>query len=280
MKILKTDLGKVSITAEGTWDSTKTYERLTIVDDGKYASYMSKHNVPANTPLSNTKYWQPIAALSALLVQDIDVYKKTLGLVSNFKWLEFNNDFRTTVLKLKEEERHKGLWIAYISPLYTGGECTFKIYYGNSVIDDDFGNDDNWFTLNDIMLSRSGDNLTFKKSDGSTAVIIDSKNKDEYISIGGLKPTHTVTLQNTETQVTAVIRFNSIQDTPYTWTTLHAYLLNNRILATGYATDLMDAVVSVIGTNEPEDIIVSTTGNGGFGVTFMPDSTILTDVIS
>lgn len=42
---------------DGTWDATKNYEPLTIVDDANGNSYTSKKDVPAGTPLSDRNFW-------------------------------------------------------------------------------------------------------------------------------------------------------------------------------------------------------------------------------
>lgn len=54
-------LGKVTLTTDGTYDSTKEYDRISLVyDPNTYISYISKQHVPAGTALSNTEYWQPL----------------------------------------------------------------------------------------------------------------------------------------------------------------------------------------------------------------------------
>ena len=62
MKTIEEELGKVSLTCNGQWND-RPYERLCIVHDGFYASYISRKAVPAGIPLSNEEYWQPIACL-------------------------------------------------------------------------------------------------------------------------------------------------------------------------------------------------------------------------
>ncbi len=53
-------LGKVSITCNGEWEN-KEYDRLCLVNNGLYATYISKQKVPAGITLNNRKYWQPVA---------------------------------------------------------------------------------------------------------------------------------------------------------------------------------------------------------------------------
>ena len=72
MKTIKQYLGKVSITCNGTWDINRQYDRLCLVNDGFFASYISRVPVPAGTSLENRDYWQPVASLK----DDIKVHSK------------------------------------------------------------------------------------------------------------------------------------------------------------------------------------------------------------
>ena len=72
MKTIKEYLGKVSITCNGLWDVQREYDRLCLVHDGFFASYVSRKSVPAGTPLTNTEYWQPVASLR----DDVKVHAK------------------------------------------------------------------------------------------------------------------------------------------------------------------------------------------------------------
>lgn len=72
MKTIKQYLGKVSITCNGTWDINRQYDRLCLVNDGFFASYISRVPVPAGTPLENKDYWQPVASLK----DDVKVHAK------------------------------------------------------------------------------------------------------------------------------------------------------------------------------------------------------------
>lgn len=76
MKTLKQDLGKVSVTCNGVWDAGRNYDRLCIVNDGNFASYISKKFTPEGILLSNEEYWQPIASLRDDIKIDYDKFKK------------------------------------------------------------------------------------------------------------------------------------------------------------------------------------------------------------
>ena len=76
MEINKKPLGKVSLTCAGVWDAGREYERITIVNDGNFASYISKKHVPKGIILSNEEYWQPIANLREDIKIDYEEFKK------------------------------------------------------------------------------------------------------------------------------------------------------------------------------------------------------------
>ena len=54
------NLGKVRITFEGDWDSSKEYKLLSVVNNSYGVKYISKQDVPKDTELSNTDYWEPL----------------------------------------------------------------------------------------------------------------------------------------------------------------------------------------------------------------------------
>lgn len=94
MKTEKKNLGKVSLTANGQWDINNEYERLCLVHDGFFASYLSRTEVPKGVPLSDKIYWQPIANLRDDVRVDYETFKN---------WLKNNfEDFKENVLKDQE----------------------------------------------------------------------------------------------------------------------------------------------------------------------------------
>lgn len=72
-------LGKVSITCEKLWDVKRQYDRLCLVHDGYFASYLSRKRVPSGTPLTNTEYWQPIANLRDDVKFNYEEFKKFIN---------------------------------------------------------------------------------------------------------------------------------------------------------------------------------------------------------
>lgn len=107
MKTIKQYLGKVSITCNGTWDINRQYDRLCLVNDGFFASYISRVPVPAGTSLENIDYWQPVASLK----DDVKIYSKefeknVLQLIANIQ-LKLKSA-RITVQNI--EERDSLMW--------------------------------------------------------------------------------------------------------------------------------------------------------------------------
>lgn len=107
MKTIKQYLGKVSITCNGTWDINRQYDRLCLVNDGFFASYISRVPVPAGTSLENRDYWQPVASLK----DDVKIYSKefeknVLQLIANIQ-LKLKSA-RITVQNV--EERDALMW--------------------------------------------------------------------------------------------------------------------------------------------------------------------------
>ena len=71
MKPTYKNLGKVCLTANGKWDKTKQYDRISIVfNDADNTSYISKQDVPAGIEITNKDYWQVIGNRSVAIVDD------------------------------------------------------------------------------------------------------------------------------------------------------------------------------------------------------------------
>ena len=63
MQQYKKILGKVMMTAEGTYDSNKEYDPISLITDEETGkSYISRKEVPAGTQINNREYWQPVAS--------------------------------------------------------------------------------------------------------------------------------------------------------------------------------------------------------------------------
>ena len=56
----KVNLGKVALTANGTWNNANVYDKLDIVNyNGN--SYIAKTSVPSGIAITNEQYWQLLA---------------------------------------------------------------------------------------------------------------------------------------------------------------------------------------------------------------------------
>ncbi len=78
MEVYKVELGKVSVTVNGVWNSSKIYDRLSIVSDGNFGIYISKKQVPTLISLNNEDYWFCISNLSQDVKVDYNDFKKTV----------------------------------------------------------------------------------------------------------------------------------------------------------------------------------------------------------
>ena len=71
MKPTYKNLGKVCLTANGKWDKTKQYDRISIVfNDADNTSYISRQDVPAGIEITNEDYWQVICNRGVAIVDD------------------------------------------------------------------------------------------------------------------------------------------------------------------------------------------------------------------
>lgn len=63
MEQYKKILGKVMMTAEGTYNKDKKYEPISLVtDEETNKSYISRKEVPAGIQINNREYWQPVSS--------------------------------------------------------------------------------------------------------------------------------------------------------------------------------------------------------------------------
>lgn len=82
MKTTTQYLGKVSITCNGKWDVNRQYDRLCLVHDGFFASYISRKFTPAGIALTNEEYWQPVANLKEEFKNEL---KKLIQIIANIQ---------------------------------------------------------------------------------------------------------------------------------------------------------------------------------------------------
>lgn len=64
-------LGKVCLTANGKWDKTKQYDKISVVfNDSDNTSYISRQDVPAGIEITNEEYWQVIGNRGVAIIVD------------------------------------------------------------------------------------------------------------------------------------------------------------------------------------------------------------------
>ena len=105
MKTTTQYLGKVSITCNGKWDINRQYNRLCLVHDGFFASYISKKAVPKGIALTNEEYWQPMANLKDSFKSEVAKLIKIISEIQNklhFARIVVNNDEEREALTVTE----------------------------------------------------------------------------------------------------------------------------------------------------------------------------------
>ena len=78
MKLQIDELGHVTIGVED-WDIRLPFPRLTLTTDySTWITYISRKDVPANTPITDIKYWKPIGRLTKDIVFDYQKFKDSV----------------------------------------------------------------------------------------------------------------------------------------------------------------------------------------------------------
>lgn len=71
-------LGNVSINIAD-WDINEEFKARTITSDySTWTAYISRKNVPAGTPITDTEYWKPICRLNREIASDYNTFKELL----------------------------------------------------------------------------------------------------------------------------------------------------------------------------------------------------------
>ena len=119
------DLGKVRITFEGSYDSSKDYELLSVVENAYGIKYISVQDAPAGTALSDADYWKPISGKFVEQYQgasDTEPSKRLDGTDLQIGDLFFNTDKK----ELQVVVDSSGNWIDYANA-YTKSTVDSKI---------------------------------------------------------------------------------------------------------------------------------------------------------
>lgn len=78
MKLQIDELGHVTIGVED-WNVELPFPRLTLTTDySTWITYISRRDVPANTPITDIKYWKPIGRLTKDIVFDYQKFKDSI----------------------------------------------------------------------------------------------------------------------------------------------------------------------------------------------------------
>ena len=144
---------------DGTWDATKNYAPLTIVDDANGNSFTSKKDVPAGTPLTDRSFWVQTSSFSGAIQQlqdrmtnaesdidnlqaeDVNINQRIDSNDADISQLESDvTQLESDVTKLMENVKH--LW--YVGDSFLGLSPNFG------------GIIDNYFGLNDSVYTYDG----------------------------------------------------------------------------------------------------------------------------
>lgn len=143
MQQYKKILGKVMMTAEGTYNKDKKYEPISLViDEETNKSYISRKEVPAGTQINNREYWQPVAS-SGIIDNGVIILNRK------------NNDGQIPIYDLKSAteavavgDRKGGVILGFLgfNP-EIDTVPTWKLYQYNDVSPSNWTNIDYWLPM-------------------------------------------------------------------------------------------------------------------------------------
>lgn len=143
MQQYKKILGKVMMTAEGTYDSTKEYDPISLITDEETGkSYISRKEVPAGTQINNREYWQPVAS-SGIIDNGVIILnrKNSDGQVPIY-------DLKSAAEAVAAGDRKGGVILGFLgfNP-ETDTVPTWKLYQYNDVSPSNWTNIDYWLPM-------------------------------------------------------------------------------------------------------------------------------------
>lgn len=110
---------------DGTWNATKNYEPLTIVDDANGNSYTSRRDVPAGTALSDRTYWIQTSSFSGAIEQ---LRRDVTDLEAEDVAINQRADQLTNrVTKLEQPRKWFMIWDSYGTRTNAAGKTTTQI---------------------------------------------------------------------------------------------------------------------------------------------------------
>ena len=143
MQQYKKILGKVMMTAEGTYDSNKGYDPISLITDEETGkSYISRKEVPAGTQINNREYWQPVAS-SGIIDNGVIILnrKNSNGQVPIY-------DLKSATEAVAVGDRKGGVILGFLgfNP-ETDTVPTWKLYQYNDVSPSNWTNIDYWLPM-------------------------------------------------------------------------------------------------------------------------------------
>ena len=119
------DLGNVGIIIED-WNVKLPFKKNTLTTDySTWITYISRRDVPANTPITDIRYWKPIARLNRDLVIDYQDFKN--GINAKVQ------DLASIIGDFKRQIDDMNTQMQSFLAVASGGEA-FSNLYGNSII--------------------------------------------------------------------------------------------------------------------------------------------------
>lgn len=136
------DAGKVGLTMEGLHDSTRTYEKLSVVTNTeKTKLYISKKNVPSGVALTNTEYWEESMNNSSVnldweYVADIsaggEIWTHSVHADMKYEYLA-TSTYMSVKVNTEYESLKSNVWYQPMEE----GSTTFRIIYFSMQVDID-----------------------------------------------------------------------------------------------------------------------------------------------
>lgn len=143
MQQYKKTLGKVMMTAEGTYDSNKEYDPISLITDEETGkSYISRKEVPAGTQINNREYWQPVAS-SGIIDNGVIILnrKNSDGQVPIY-------DLQSAAEAVSIGDRKGGVILGFLGfNEETDTVPTWKLYQYNDVSPSNWTNIDYWLPM-------------------------------------------------------------------------------------------------------------------------------------
>lgn len=133
MKLVKENLGKVSITVEKDyWSSDKSYDRLVIVEKAGVGCFISRKPVPTNIDIDNREYWIRVGKISSSadlpivtsFGDSIEVAVAQKTITDKLNEVDSELESNTTFRQQVANNLYLGKLATGVAALYIGGRVT------------------------------------------------------------------------------------------------------------------------------------------------------------